>query len=115
MPRNRRKRSAGSVDCEVLEFVPPGSVDFLSVDMLGGKVIKKRAIERLPPNISVPFDDSPPHVDDTEHATPTTPSPKGPSRSVSVSVFLNSALTVSDCEPADRDAGNARSAKNVPR
>jgi len=104
MPRNRRKRPAGPVTREILEVVSPGGVEFTSLSILGGKVIKKRVIERVPFSISAPSNDTPPlddilplddtlppngtlPPDDTNDKTPNTRNPKGPSRSGSVSDF----------------------------
>jgi len=95
MPRSRRKRPAGSPNCEVSEVVAPGGVEFFSVDILAGKVVKKRVVEQVHFDISTVADDTPlSDADDAENETSTTCNPKGPSRSASVSASLVSTYNI---------------------
>jgi len=116
MPRSRRKRAAGTPNCEVSEIVAPGGVEFLSVDIFAGKVIKKRAVEQVHFEIQPAADDTPlfdANADDAENGTPTTNNPKGPSRSASVGAFLVSAYNIS-LKPAGEDTRMASSPRNRP-
>lgn len=118
MPRNRRKRPAGSANCEVSEVVLPGGVEFLSVDIFEGRATKKRAIEKVhfhPPTASdgIPSFDEISAVNDDENETPTVRNPKGLSRSASVSTLLNSKVAMSYREPADEDTRMASAPKRV--
>ena len=86
MPRNRRKRSPS---CEITQVVSAGGVEIITVDVVAGKTVKKRAFEKVffevptpPEDFSLFFDDN------TQDDTPTVTGSKGPSRSASVRISL---------------------------
>lgn len=111
MPRRYRKRLANAVDCEVSEAPLPGGVEYFSIDIFQGKATKKRTFEDIAFDIE-PIEDISPFpsfeeiplssLEDTplssgfEDGAPATGGPKGPSRSVSVSSFLELRGTTSD-------------------
>lgn len=86
MPRNRRKRP---LSCEVTQVVSAGGVEVVSVDVVAGKTIKKRAFEKVFFEVPAPPRDSSPSSDnDTQNNIPAATDPKGPSRSSTVRIFL---------------------------
>lgn len=88
MPRQRRKRNVSSVDCEVFSSVPPGGVEFISVDIFRGKVVKKRAVENVLFHVEPTQEDFTPSETEVDNETPAVLTDKGPSRSVSVSLVF---------------------------
>ena len=94
MPRNPRKRPRS---CEVSQITSSGGVEVFSLDMVGGKAIKKRTFEVIFYNVPLPpKDDSPPDKDNSNNAplTSALKAPKGPSRSVSVRVYFYSSFVL---------------------
>ena len=74
MPRNRRKRARS---CEVSEVVSAGGVEVVSVDIVAGKTVKKRAFEKVFFEVPAPEDFSPPPPTTTPRMTlPPLPVPK---------------------------------------
>jgi len=84
MPRPPKRR-ASTVASEVV-FI--GGVEVISVDIVAGKTFKKRAFEKAWFETPVASNNSPPPDNDTRDDTPTVITPKAPSRSVSVRLFL---------------------------
>ena len=108
MPRNRRKRAASIEETRV---GPAGTIEVLSLDVLAGKTIKKRAFEKIhfgvPSGLEDPlpffYNDADHNADhNTSKKTATAASTKGPSRSVSVRASSCSVFTTSDHLPCRR-------------
>jgi len=110
MPRNRRRKRSPSF--EVTQVVSAGGVEVVSVDVVAGKTVKKRAFERVFFEVpAVPDDSSPSFDDDTQDSTPAATNRKGSSRSASVHI---SARVQGSYTQADNTAGdNPRMASPV--